>query len=530
MTISVRLPCDEAQIRSAPAVPPCPRRLGRSVLASAILGSSMVFVDGTVVNVALPVLQTELGATVAGLQWVVESYALMLSALLLVGGMLGDNLGHRRVFAAGITLFTAASVWCGLAPDIVQLVLARGVQGLGGALLVPGSLALISAHFAAGQRGRAIGTWSGFTALAMALGPILGGWLVDNASWRWVFFLNVPVAVVTLFILFRRVPETETTNTGERLDWWGAALATMALGGVVFALVEWGRTGVAIGPVAGSLAVGIGAGAAFLLVEARGRSPMVPLGLFRSRTFAGANLITLPLYAALGGGLFFLPFNLIQVQGYSATEAGAAFLPFIAVMFVLSRWSGGLVDRFGNRRPLMVGPVIAAAGFVLLAIPGIGGSYWRTFFPGIAVLGLGMALTVAPLTTVVMAAVDGKRAGIASAINNAVSRVAGLLAVALIGVFVLVAFDRALDVGVAALNLPAEAVRALADQRLRLAEAEIPTGLPAGTRVALERAIDDAFVTGFRVAMLISAGLALSGATVAAIMIETESPAGPPAV
>lgn len=247
---------------------------------------------------------------------------------------------------------------------------------------------------------------------------------------------------------------------------------------------------------------------------------MVPLGLFRSRAFSGANLITLPLYAALGGGLFFLPFNLIQVQGYSATAAGAAFLPFVAIMFALSRWSGGLVDRFGGRPPLIIGPLVAAAGFVLLALPGIGGGYWRTFMPGIVVLGLGMAITVAPLTTVVMSAVDDKRAGIASGINNAVSRVAGLLAVALIGVFVLAAFNNALDGAIATLDLPAQARQELAGERIRLAGAAAPPGLDVATRTALEAAIDGAFVTGFRVAMAISAALAVSAAAVAALMID----------
>lgn len=520
MTVSVRLPCDDAAIRSAPDVAPCSRRLGRSVLAASILGSSMAFVDGTIVNVALPVLQAELEATVAGLQWVVEAYALLLSALLLVGGMLGDRLGQRRIFASGIVLFTAASLWCGLAPDMLQLILARAVQGIGGALLVPGSLALISAHFSAGQRGRAIGTWSAFTALAMAFGPVLGGWLVDNLSWRWVFLLNVPVAAATLFILYRGVPETATPAKPQRLDWGGAVLATLALGGVVYALVESGRIGLASWPVAGALAAGLLAAAAFLLVEARGEAPMVPLGLFRSRAFSGANLITLPLYAALGGGLFFLPFNLIQVQGYSATAAGAAFLPFVAIMFALSRWSGGLVDRFGGRPPLIIGPLVAAAGFVLLALPGIGGGYWRTFMPGIVVLGLGMAITVAPLTTVVMSAVDDKRAGIASGINNAVSRVAGLLAVALIGVFVLAAFNNALDGAIATLDLPAQARQELAGERIRLAGAAAPPGLDVATRTALEAAIDGAFVTGFRVAMAISAALAVSAAAVATLMID----------
>ena len=520
MTISVRHPCDTGRAQAAPNVAGCSRATGRAVLIAAVLGSSMAFVDGTIVNVALPVLQDDLDATVAALQWVVEAYALFLSALLLVGGMLGDNFGHRRVFATGIVIFTAASMWCGFAPDTAQLIAARAVQGVGGALLVPGSLALISAQFSIEQRGRAIGTWSAFTALAMAFGPVLGGWLVDSVSWRWVFFINLPVALLTLAILYRGVPETPTPTVRDKLDWWGAALATLAFGGIVLALVESARLGFTHPLVLGSLIAGIAAGIAFVAVEARGAAPMVPLSLFRSRAFSGANLITFPLYAALGGGLFFLPFNMIQVQGYSATAAGAAFLPFVAIMFALSRWSGGLVDRFGGRLPLIVGPLIAALGFALFALPGIGGGYWRGFFPAIVVLGLGMAVTVAPLTTVVMGAVEDKRAGIASGINNAVSRVAALIAVALIGVFVLLAFNSALDDRLAALGLPGDVMRALDAERIRLAAAQPPPGLDAELRAAVTRAIDEAFVTGFRVAMLISAALALSGAFFAALTIE----------
>ena len=523
MTISVRHPCDSGTAQAAPEAPGCSPATGRAVLAAAILGSSMAFVDGTIVNVALPVLQDDLGATVAGLQWVVESYALFLSALLLVGGMLGDNFGHRRVFATGIVIFTAASMWCGLAPDTAQLIAARAVQGVGGALLVPGSLALISAQFSLEQRGRAIGAWSAFTALAMAIGPVIGGWLVDSVSWRWVFYINLPVAAVTLAILYRGVPETPTPAARRKLDWWGAALATLALGGTVFALVESARLGFTDPLVLGALTAGLAAGAGFLAVEARGAAPMVPLVLFRSRAFSGANLITFPLYAALGGGLFFLPFNMIQVQGYSATVAGAAFLPFIAIMFSLSRWSGGLVDRFGGRPPLIAGPLIAALGFALFAVPGIGDGYWRGFFPAIAVLGFGMAITVAPLTTVVMGAVANERAGIASAINNAVSRVAALIAVALIGIFVLLAFNNALDARLAALDLPEEALRALDAERIRLAAAQPPAGLSLELRAAVTLAINESFVTGFRVAMLISAGLALSGAVFAALTIERKT-------
>jgi EmrB/QacA subfamily drug resistance transporter len=525
-------PCDEGVIKSAPFTLSAPagepfatearqRSVGAWVLVATILGSSMAFIDGTVVNVALPVLQTELNATATDVQWVVEAYSLFLAALILVGGSLGDHFGRRRIFAIGVSLFTVASVLCGISPNVTFLIIMRALQGIGGALLVPGSLAIISASFDSKQRGRAIGTWSGFTAITSAIGPVLGGGLVQYASWRWVFFINVPIAAIVLFILFWRVPESRSEiEAGQRLDWLGALLATLGLGGIVYGLIESNNLGLGNAQVVSTIAVGVIALILFLLVEARSLSPMMPLTLFRSRTFSGANLLTFLLYAGLGAGLYYVPFNLILVQGYSPTAAGAANLPFILIMFSLSRWSGGLVTRYGAKLPLIIGPVIAALGFVLFAVPGIGGSYWTTFFPASVVLGTGMAVSVAPLTTTVMGSVSTQYAGTASGVNNAVSRTAGLIAIAVFGIVVLSVFSSELISHLATLAIPPEVRNSVIAQQNKLVGIDIPGGLSGSIQAAVRQAISESFVKSFRVVMLISAALALASALSSLLLIE----------
>lgn len=493
--------------------------MGRWVLAATILASSMAFIDGTVINVALPFLQTSLNATAIGIQWVVEAYSLFLSALLLVGGSLGDRYGRRWIFNIGVVVFAIASVACGFAANIEQLIAARAVQGIGGALLVPGSLALISSCFSEKERGKAIGTWSGFSAMTTAIGPVLGGWLVEHVSWRAVFFLNVPLAFAVIVISIWRVPESREEGQQGSLDWLGATLATLGLGALVYGLIESPRLGFSNPIVWAALGGSVVCLVVFVWNEARAKNPMVPLKLFRSKDFAGANLLTLLLYSALGSMMFFFALNLVQVQGYSATAAGAALLPFIVIMFSLSRWSGGLFDRFGPRLPLVVGPAIAAAGLALFAVPSVSRNYWTSFFPAVVVLGFGMAVTVAPLTTTVMGSVGEEQAGTASGINNAVSRTAGLLAIAVFGVLILHAFSHQLGQRLNEVGFDEQLKQSVFEQRVKLAGLEIPNAVDPSTRETLKQAVAGSFVSGFRLVMLLSAALAVASAVAAWLLI-----------
>ena len=518
----VKAPCDETVVKESPATHPCGEKAGPWILTATILASSMAFIDSTVVNVALPALQHSLGATVVGVQWVVESYGLFLAALILVGGAMGDLFGRRRVFLAGVGVFALASIACGLAQSIRELVLARSVQGIGAAFLVPGSLSIISASFDEKGRGKAIGTWSGFTAITTAIGPVLGGWLIEHASWRWAFFINVPFAVAVITISLWRIPESHGAGASGRIDWLGALAATIGLGGLVTGFIQSSNLGWRSLPVLASLVVGLVAMVGFFLIEREEKSPMLPLALFSSSAFRGANLLTLFLYAALGIFFFLFPLDLIQVQGYSATAAGAAALPFILLMFVLSRWSGGLVGHYGPKLPLIIGPLIAAAGFVLVALPSVGGSYWRAFFPALTVLGLGMAVTVAPLTTVVMNSVNQDHVGVASGINNAVARVAGVLAIAVLGIVMVNAFSSRLNAQLEEISLPSNALHEIHANEPKLAGISVPPGLDAATSSAVKETVARAFVHGFRVIMFVCAGLSLASAATAWRMIGDE--------
>jgi EmrB/QacA subfamily drug resistance transporter len=404
---------------------------GRWVLAVTVLGSALVFLDSTVVNVALPSIGRDLDAGVSELEWVVDGYLLAFAALLLLGGGLGDRYGRRRVFVAGVLWFTIASVLCALAPSAQTLVAARVLQGVGAALVTPGSLAIIRTTFETDERARAIGAWSALSAVGAALGPLVGGYLVDAVSWRAVFLINVPLGLAVV-VGSRRVPESREQGAAGSLDVAGAALATLGLAGVTFALVEVSGGGVAPAVVGAAAALGVAALAAFVVVERRRSSPMLPLGLFSSRQFTWANVITFVVYAALGGVFFLFVIYLQTVLGYSALQAGAASLPVTAVMLALSSRSGALAQRIGPRLQLTVGPLLLAAGMLLMATIGPGDSYLTSVLPAVLVFGLGLAAVVAPVTATALAAVDGAHAGIASGVNNAVSRIGQIAAVAVL--------------------------------------------------------------------------------------------------
>jgi EmrB/QacA subfamily drug resistance transporter len=474
-------------------------------------------IDGTAVNVALPVLQRDLHASSDAIQWVVEGYSLFLSALILIGGTLGDLFGRKRLFLIGTVVFAAASAGCAVAQTMPQLIAARCIQGIGGALLVPESLALITASFDERERGAAIGTWSGFLAATMAIGPLLGGWLVQALTWRLIFVINIPIAVAVVLLTHYFVDESRDEES-KHIDWPGGILVTVGLGLLTYGFIDLQGTHVSARDAA-ALACGLGALVAFVFVERHSPEPMIPPGIFKSRDFTVANLYTLLLYAALGGGLFFIPFDLINVQHYTPLEAGAALLPMILLMFVWSRWAGGLVARIGARIPLTIGAIVAGAGFLITSFVGIGGSYWSTFFPGILTLGIGTSTFVAPLTTTVMNSAPAEHAGGASGINNAVSRVAGLLAVALLGIVIVNSTQSALRT--TGSSLPSSVQTML--QRDSLLSGRAPAGIPPAYQAAAQRDVEQAYEVGFRNVLQLCALLAWISALMAGTLL-TKAP------
>jgi EmrB/QacA subfamily drug resistance transporter len=494
-------------IRAAASVPAC-AQAKRWVLTAAVLGSTLAFVDESVVNVALPTIESDLHTTLAAMQWVINAYTLCLSALLLIGGAAADQFGRRRMFLIGVSLFAAASLVCGLAPGVKVLIGARALQGVGAALLVPCALALIGAAFDRQERGAAIGIWSGASAIAAGAAPLLGGWLVDHTSWRVIFLINPVLAVPTLWITLREVPESRDPDAPPGIDWRGALLAFVGLGTLVYGLIASSAHGWADWHVVAALLAGAVLLVAFVLAEAREPEPMMPLGLFRSRTFSGVNLLTLLLYGALGGAFFFLPFLLIQARGYSATAAGAAYLPFTLIVGLLSRWSGGLIDRFGARAPLLIGPAIA----------GLGGRYGAVL-AAMIVVGLGMAVCVAPLTTAVLNAVPAHRTGVASGINNAVASVGSLLVIAMLGSIALGLFNHSLDRRLAQAAISPAVRLAVNEARGGFVIPPLPPGLSDEERRQSQAIIADSLVSTVQKVLWVAAALALAGALTAALTI-----------
>jgi EmrB/QacA subfamily drug resistance transporter len=512
-------PCDAGVIRSTQGSALCRPSSRPWVIVATSLGSGMAFLDSTVLNVALPAVQADLGASAREAQWIYGAYALVLSALLLIGGSLGDRYGRRRIFVVGAAIFALASVWCALAPGSGQLVAARAVQGAGGALLVPESLAILGASFEGKMRARAIGSWSALSGMAMAVGPLLGGWLVEEVCWRSAFLITPVLAVVAIAIALHHVPESRDPEA-HRLDLVGALLATSGLGGLVYSLIESSALGFGDPVVIAALILGMVALSGFVFVERRGKDPMVPPSLLRSRDFDGANLVTLLFYMALTGSLYFLPFLMMQVHGYSAIIAGSVFLPFVAMAFLLGRLSERIVARFGTKVPLVAASLAVVVGLLLFALVGVEhDSYWISFFPAMVVQGFGMALVITPLTTVALGSVEAEHSGLASGVNNAMARVAGLLAVAVLGVFAYGAFSASLDAHLEGMNLSGGLRSELEAAKADLGAAEAPEGVDAGTEAKIESAIDESFVAAFRAVMVVAAGLALASALAAALLV-----------
>jgi len=501
------------------SLPKISRAQSRLILMATVIASGMVYLDGTVVTVALPQIQADFQATLSGVQWLVDSYILFLTVPILVAGSLSDRYGRRKLFNIGLIGFAASSVVCGAAGTLEQLIIARIFQGIFGAIMLPGSLAILNASFPPSQRGRTVGTWSAFTPLTTAIGPLLGGWLVDNVSWRAAFYINLPLALITLYLSWRYIPESKSEVVPEKQDWAGAGLITLGLGGLIFGLIEGPKRGWADSLVWISLVVSLVCLVAFVVVELKTKHPMIPFSLFKHREFSGVTLVTFILYFAMSGVFFFFTLNLQQIQEFSATRAGLAFMPIIILLFLFSRPAGTFADRYGPRRLMIIGPLVMAVGFFMYMIPGGAANYWLTFFPATVIFGIGLGITVTPLTVVALAAVPTGQSGLASGVSNAVSRVATMLAVAMLGFVMVLQFGASLQTRTQDLSLTPNERQTLSVEALNLGGAKSPDSLDTDLKAQVDAVIDIAFVDAFRLMMALCGGLALLSAGVTAATI-----------
>jgi EmrB/QacA subfamily drug resistance transporter len=499
---------------------------GKWIMVSTILASAMAFIDATALNVVLPSLQQSLNATGADLFWILNAYLLMLASLILIGGAMGDKLGRKKVFMAGIFLFIIGSAACGLASSVLLLVIFRTLQGIGGALMIPGSLSLISSSINQKERGKAIGTWSAFTTVVTMGGPILGGALADAGLWRYIFFINVPIGIAALIMLAWRVKEIKDEQSIKGLDIPGAISIALGLAFITFGFLRIPAVGFSNLQVYGSLAAGVLLLALFIIIEMKSSQPMMPLKLFANATFSGANLLTFFLYAGLGAGMLFLSLNLVQIQGYNQLQSGLTFLPFTVLMITTARYAGSLADKHGPRLFLICGPALAGAGLLLLSfIKQTNGpaDYWTTFFPGVLVLGLGMSFTVAPLTATVMGSVSDHFSGTASGINNAMTRIASVFANAIFGALAVLFFAGALQEQIKTVQLTPKDRQAVMQQAAVLGNAKVPAVITTANKPVIQKAYHTGFITAYGNIMRISAALAFLGALMAMIFIKNKA-------
>ncbi|MBD1387368.1 DHA2 family efflux MFS transporter permease subunit [Mucilaginibacter rigui] len=501
-------------------------KAGKWIMASSIMASAMAFIDATALNVVLPSLQKNLNASGTDLFWILNAYLLMLAALILIGGSLGDKLGRKKVFMVGILIFIVGSAACGFASSVTTLVMFRMLQGIGGALMIPGSLSLISSSINPNERGKAIGTWSAFTTVVTMGGPVLGGAFGDAGLWRYIFFINIPIGIFALIILAKQVKEIKDEDTKQSLDLAGAVAIALGLAAVTFGFLRTPAVGLSSWQVYTSLITGALLLVVFVVIEKKSKSPMMPLQLFSNLTFSGANLLTFFLYAGLGAGMLFLGLNMVQVQGYSQLQSGLTFLPFTVLMISIARFAGALADKHGPRLLLIAGPALAGLGLLILSFvkqtAGPSG-YWTTFFPGIVVFGLGMSFTVAPLTAAVMGSVSDHFSGTASGVNNALTRIANVFANAILGALAVLFFTGALQGEIKNIKLNNKQKQEVIKQSVNLGNAKVPDTLTGQDKITIQTAYKNSFITAYGKIMRISAGLGFLGSLMAVFFIKNSA-------